>query len=66
MKSYNSGLLLCRRSLALLLGLAGFPVVCWSLTMRSMFYSFLYRFWRKQSSEPVWLTRCSEHSDLLL
>ena len=66
MKRYNSCLLVCRRSLALLLGLVGFPVVCWSLTMRSTFYSFLYRFWRKKSREPVWLTRCSQHSDLSL
>lgn len=66
MESYNLPLLFLRRMLALVLGIAGFPFVCWSSTARALFYSFLFRYWHKSSHEPVWLSRCSQHSDLLL
>ena len=66
MESYNIPLLLFRRMLALVLGIAGFPFVCWSTTSRALFYSFVFRYWHKRSNEPVWLSRCSQHSDLLL
>ncbi|WP_299014724.1 DUF2517 family protein [uncultured Photobacterium sp.] len=53
---FSAPRIILRRSIAILAGVITFPVMVFlPISARSRFYSYLHRFWLKNSDKPVWL-----------
>ena len=53
---YSLPYIVLRRFFVLVAGVLTFPVMVFTPeSSRSRFYSFLYRYWLKNSSKPLWL-----------
>ena len=51
---YSPALILIRRLLVVVVVCLAFPFAIWRAD-RAKFYSFLHRYWLKNSDQPVWM-----------